>query len=74
MVSEIPYYTFVFSSLPVQKIYNQPTIELFKKINKPVLSHIRFYIEVDDHKTIDFDGKTISFTCQLIKTKKIKEP
>ena len=28
---------------------------------------ITFYLEDDDHKPIDFNGETISFTCQLIK-------
>ena len=36
-------------------------------MNKPVLSHITFYIEDDDHKAVDFNNETISFTCQLIK-------
>ena len=28
---------------------------------------ITFYLEDDDHKPVDFNGETISFTCQLIK-------
>ena len=60
-------YSFVFSSPPVHKIYKEPRIELFKKINKSVLSHFIFYLEDDDHKAVDFNGKTVSFTCQLIK-------
>ena len=47
-------------------IKNQESI-FFKKINKSVLSHIRFYLEDDDHKPVDFNGKTLSFTCQPIK-------
>ena len=45
----------------------QPRIKLFEKINKPVLSHITFYPEDDDHKPVDSNGETIGFTCQLIK-------
>ena len=41
-----------------------------KKINKSVLSHVNFYFEDDDHKHVDFNGETISFTCQLIETQK----
>ena len=29
-----------------------------------------FYFEDDDHKPVDFNNETISFTCQLIKIKK----
>ena len=34
---------------------------------KSSLSHITFYLEDDDHKSVDFIGGTISFTCQLFK-------
>ena len=60
-------HSFALSSPPGHKIYKEPRIKLFKKINKSVLSHITFYIEDDDHKPVDFNGETISFTCQLIK-------
>ena len=60
-------YNFALSSPPGHKIYKEPSIKLFKKVNKSVLSHIAFYFEDDDHKPVDFNGETISFTCQLIK-------
>ena len=60
-------YSFGLSSPPGHKIYKEPRVKLFKKINKSVLSHITFYFEDDDYKTVDFHGETISFTCQLIK-------
>ena len=60
-------YSFALSSPPGHKIYKEPRVKLFKKINKSVLSHITFYFEDDDHKSVDFNGETISFTCQLIK-------
>ena len=60
-------YSFALSSPPGHKIYREPRIKLFKKVNKSVLSHITFYFEDDDHKTVDFIGETISFTCQMIK-------
>ena len=60
-------YSFGLSSPPGHKIYKEPRAKLFKKINKSVLSHITFYFEDDDHKTVDFHNETISFTCQLIK-------
>ena len=60
-------YSFALSSPPGHRIYNEPRIKLFKKINKSVLSHITFYFEDDDYKPVDFHNETISFTCQLIK-------
>ena len=60
-------YSFGLSSPPRHKIYKEPRVKLFKKINKSVLSHITFYFEDDDQKPVDFNGETISFTCQLIK-------
>ena len=38
------------------------------------MSHITFYLEDDDYIAVDFNGETISFTCQLNKINKIKEP
>ena len=60
-------YSFGLSSPPGHKIYKEPRVKLFKKVNKSVLSHITFYFEDDDYKPVDFHGETISFTCQLIK-------
>ena len=60
-------YSFALSSPPGHKIYKEPRVKLFKKINKSVLSHITFYFEDDDHKPVDFNNETISFTCLLIK-------
>ena len=60
-------YSFALHKPPFHKIIKEPRVKLFKKINKSVLSHITFYFEDDDHKPVDFNGETISFTCQLIK-------
>ena len=59
-------YSFALSSPPGHKIYKESRVKLFKKINKSVLSHISFYFEDDDYKSVDFHNETISFTCQLI--------
>ena len=59
-------YSFALSSPPGRKSYKEPRFKLFKKVNKSVLSHIKFYFEDDDHKPVDFNGETVSFTCQLI--------
>ena len=60
-------YSFALSSPPGHKIYKEPRVKLFKKVNKSVLSHITFYFEDDDYKPIDFNNEIVSFTCQLIK-------
>ena len=60
-------FSFAVSSPPGHKIYKEPKVKFFIKINKSVLSHITFYFEEDDYKPVDFNGKTVSFTCQLIK-------
>ena len=60
-------YSFDFSSPPGHKVYKEPKVKLFKKINKAVLFHKTFYFEDDDPKPVDFNGETISFTCQIIK-------
>ena len=40
-------------------------VKLFKK-TKSVLSYTTFNLKHDDHEAVNFKGKTISFTCQLI--------
>ena len=60
-------YSFALDQPPSHKIYNQARIRLVKKVIKPLLSHITFYLEDDDHKLVDFKNETICFTCQLIK-------
>ena len=68
-VRETIFYSFALNQPPGHKIYKEPKIKLLKKINKSILSHITFYLEDDDYKPADFNGETISFTCQLIKKK-----
>ena len=66
-IRELILYSLALSSPPGHKIYKEPRIKFFKKINKCVISHITFYIEVDDSKPVIFNGETTSLTCQLIK-------
>ena len=66
-IREAILYSFALSSPPGHKINKEPRIKLFRKINKSVLSHITFYFEDDDYKSVDFKNETRSFTCQLIK-------
>ena len=60
-------YYFALDQPPGHKIYKEPKVKLFKKINKSVLSHIIFYLEDGDYNPVEFNGETMSFTCQLIK-------
>ena len=60
-------YSFALNSPPGHKIFKEPRVNLFKKVNKSVLSHITFYLEEDDYKPVDIYNETVSFTCQLIK-------
>ena len=52
------FYSFGLSSSAGQKIFQETRIKLFKMINKHVLSYIAFYLEDDDHKTVDFINQT----------------
>ena len=47
-------FSFALFSPPGHKIYKEPRIKFFKKMNKSFLSHITFYFENDDHKPVDF--------------------
>ena len=60
-------YSFARDQPPGHKIYKEPKVTLFEKIDKSVLSHITFYLEDDDYRPVDFNEEMISFTCQLIK-------
>ena len=51
------------------KLYKEPRTTLFKKIKKLFYLTPCFYLEDDDHKSVDFNGETIIFTYQLIKMK-----
>ena len=59
--------SFALSSPTGHELYKKPRNKLFKKLNKPVLSHLTFCSEDDDHKTVNVNRETIRFTCQIIK-------
>ena len=66
-IREAILYFFALSSPPGHKIYKEPRIKLFKRINKSVLSHNNFYFEDDVYKPVNSNVETINFICQLIK-------
>ena len=65
-VRESILYSFALCSPPEHKIKKRARNQTFQKCNLHCLSHITFYLEDDDHKPVDFEGETISFTCPSI--------
>ena len=61
-------FNFALNNPSGQKIYTKVKIKLLKKMHKYVLSLMPFYLDDDDHKPVDFNRETGSFTCQLVKT------
>ena len=72
-IREANLYSSALSSPAGHKIYKEPRIQLFKKINKSVLSQITIYLEDDDYKAVESNGQAISFTYQLNKNYKKNE-
>ena len=60
-------YSFVLDKPAGYKIFSEPETIHYKKINKSVLNTIRFYLEDDNNKEVDFNGETLTFTLQMIK-------
>ena len=60
-------YSFELDKLPGSKIYFQPETIQEKKLNTSVLNTITFYLEDDNHKEVDFNRETLTFTSQMIK-------
>ena len=60
-------YSFVFDKLPGYKVFCEPELILYKKINKSVLNTKTFYLQDDNDEEVDFNGETLTFTLQMIK-------
>ena len=60
-------YSFILDKLPGYKVFSEPETIHYKKINKSVLNTITFYLEDNDHKEVDYNGETLTFTLQMIK-------
>ena len=61
-------FSFVLDKLPGYKVFCEPETIHYKKINKSVLNTITFYLEDNDRKEVDFNGETLTFTLQMIKS------
>ena len=45
-------YSFALVEPPAYKMYKEPKIKFFRRVNKPVLSHITICLGDDDHKAV----------------------
>ena len=61
------FFSLVLDKLSGYKVFCEPDTIHYKKINKPVLNTIFFYLEDDNHEEVDFNGETLTFTIQMIK-------
>ena len=59
--------SFVLDKPSGYKVFCEPETIHYKKINKFVLNTITFYLEDNDHKEVDFNGETWTFTLEMIK-------
>ena len=60
-------YSSVLDQKPGYKVISEPETIHYKKLNKSVLNIITFYLEYDNTKEVNFKGKTLTFTLQVIK-------
>ena len=60
-------FNFVLDTPAGYKVFCETETIHYKKINKSVLNTITFYLEDDNNKVVDFNGKTLTFTLQMIK-------
>ena len=60
-------YKFILNKLPGYKVFSEPEINPYRKINKSVLNKMIFYLEDDNNEEVDFNGKTLTFTLQIFK-------
>ena len=61
-------YSFVSDKPPGYRVSCQPESFHSKKINKPVLKTITFFLQDDYYKSVNFNGRTLIFTLLLVKT------
>ena len=59
------WYSFVLDKLPGYEVFCKPETNPYKK-KRSVLNTIFFYLENDNHKEVNFNGETSTFTPQMI--------
>ena len=60
-------YSFVPNKPSGYKVFYQLETIHYEKVNKSVLNTIPFYLEDDNHKEVNFNGETFTFTLHMIK-------
>ena len=60
-------YSFVLEIPSGYKVLCKPETIHYKKTNKSILNTITFYLEDDNNEEVNFNGKTLTFTLQMIK-------
>ena len=55
-------YRFVLDKPSGYKVFCEHETIHYKKVNKSILNTITFYLEDNNHKEIDFNGETLTFT------------
>ena len=60
-------YSFVLDKKPGYKVFSQPETIHYKKNIKSALNTITLYLENDNNEEVNFNGKTLTFTLQMIK-------
>ena len=61
------FYSFVLNKPPRFRIFSEPETMHYEKTKKSVLNTITFYLEDDNQEKVNFKGKQLTFTLQLIK-------
>ena len=56
---------FFFVKPPGYKVFCEPQLIHYKEVKKSALNTITFYKKDDDHKKVNFNGETLSFTFQF---------
>ena len=59
-------YSVALDKPPGHEIYKEQELNFLNELIN-LFCLITFYLEDDDHKAVDFNRETISFTCQLVK-------
>ena len=60
-------YSSILDKVPDYKIFSEPEIIHFRKINKSVLNTITKYLEDDNKEEVGFNREPLTFTIQMIK-------
>ena len=61
-------FSFILDKPSGYKVFCEPETVHYKTINKSVLNTVTFYLEDDNNEEVDFNGQTLTFTLQMIKT------